>query len=253
MDFKDWSDPNPKPVVQDYTLEDGRVIHVVRDDLLGYGSKVRFVDFIIRNLPHKEIVFGSCPATGYAQISLPVVAKKYGKKAVFFMAKRDPKKYTEYQKRGIELGVDYRWVNMGMLTVTESRARKYVAEDPDNRYLFPLGLNHETVIDSIVKVCQNDIDVKPTEIWSVGSSGTLNRGLQKAWPDLPVHVVQVGHKLSEDEVGRAKLHISPYRFDKKVKDEEMPPFPSVPTYDAKGWKFVVDHAKDGALFWNVGA
>lgn len=253
MNFEEWHDPNPKPVIVDYELDDGRIIHVVRDDLLGYGSKIRFVDFIIRNLPHKEIVFGSCPATGYAQISLPYVARKYNKKSVFFMAKRHPSKYTKYQKRGIELGVDYRWVNMGMLTVTESRAKKYVAENPDDRFLFPLGLDHESVVNSIVKVCKEGIDIKPTEVWSVGSSGTINRGLQKAYPDIDVHVVQVGHKMNENQLGRAKLHVSEYKFDQKVKDEDMPPFPSVPTYDAKAWKFVKEYAKDGSMFWNVGA
>ena len=24
MEFKDWKDPNPKPVIKDYTLDDGR-------------------------------------------------------------------------------------------------------------------------------------------------------------------------------------------------------------------------------------
>ena len=73
---KDWEDPWPDPVIK---MHDD--IHVVRDDLLNAGSKVRFVDHYIKTLPEnvKEIVFGNCPATGYAQISLPIVCKKYGK------------------------------------------------------------------------------------------------------------------------------------------------------------------------------
>ncbi len=39
---KDWEDPNPKPVIE---LHDG--IHVVRDDLLDAGSKVRFIDYFV--------------------------------------------------------------------------------------------------------------------------------------------------------------------------------------------------------------
>ena len=46
---------------------------------------------------------------------------------------------------------------------------------------------------------------------------------------------------------------SDYKFDKIIKEEEMPPFPSAPTYDAKAWKFVKEYAKPNALFWNVGA
>ena len=39
---KDWEDPWPDPVIQDY---DG--IKVVRDDLLTAGSKIRFIDYYI--------------------------------------------------------------------------------------------------------------------------------------------------------------------------------------------------------------
>ena len=248
MKFSEWHDPNPKPVIVDY---DG--IHVVRDDLLGGGSKRRFADYLIRTLPHNEIVYGGCPATGYAQISLPSLTNKYNKKTVLFMAKRSMDNLTIYQKRGIEIGAIYNWIPDGMLTVTKCRAREYVEKDPENRFLMSMGLAHHTVEDSIVKVCREGIDIEPTEIWSVGSSGTLTRGLQKAYPDIDVHVVQVGHKMKKEEYGRAILHIADMNFTKGPKKEDMPPFPSVENYDAKGWQFVKKYAKKGALFWNVGA
>ena len=76
-----WKDPNPTPIIELHND-----IHVVRDDLLNYGSKIRFVDYFIGHAPeNKEVtewVFGSCPATGYAQISLPVVCKRYEKNYV---------------------------------------------------------------------------------------------------------------------------------------------------------------------------
>ena len=246
---EDWDDPNPAPIIMEY---DG--IKVVRDDLLGYGSKIRFVDKFFKDVEQNEIVFGSCPATGYAQISLPAVANKYGKKVTLFMAKRNPDNYHEYQKRGMELGANYEWVNMGMLSVTKSRAKKYTEEDNANRVVFPLGLEHPTVVASVIKVARKYID--PTtisEIWTVGSSGTLNRGLQLAFPELDVNVVSVGHKMSDREIGRAKYYRSDYNFDRPVKEEEAPPFPSVPTYDAKAWKFVKEFGKPNCLFWNVGA
>jgi len=87
FDIGDWGDPNPKPVVQHY-----HGFNVVRDDLLGGGSKVRFADFIIQSNPEvEEWVYGSSPATGYAQISLTCLCNNYGKKSVLFMAKRDRK------------------------------------------------------------------------------------------------------------------------------------------------------------------
>ena len=90
---KDWTDPYPTPQLIEH---DG--VLVVRDDMLNAGSKVRFIDYLIEsNSEINEWVFGSCPATGYAQISLPIVCKRHNKKAVLFMAKRDEKNLTEYQ------------------------------------------------------------------------------------------------------------------------------------------------------------
>jgi hypothetical protein len=246
--LKDWNDPNPPPVIEKFND-----VFVVRDELLEYGSKIRFIDKFIRDIPQKEIVFGSSPATGYAQISLPAVANKYGKDVVLFMAKRNSDNYHPYQKRGMELGAKYEWVNMGMLSVTQSRAKKYVAEKPEDRVLFPIGLEHPTVIGSIIKIARKYIDpTKISEIWTVGSSGTLSRGLQLAFPELDINVVSVGHTMNAREIGRAKYYRSEYKFDKEIPKSEMPPFPSAPTYDAKAWKFVKEYGKPNCLFWNVG-
>lgn len=250
----DWQDPNPTPVLQEYGG-----ITVVRDDLINYGSKLRFADYFIGHAPEnqhvEEWVYGSSPATGYAQISLPVLCQKYNKKSVLFMAERSMDKLHPYQRLGLELGGDYRWVNSGMLNVTQSRARKYVEEKPESRKLLPIGLEHETVLASIIRVARS-LPVQPKEVWSVGSSGTLTRGLQLAWPDATIHVVQVGHTMSAREIGRAIYHKSPYKFDRPVKEKDTPPFPSAPTYDAKGWSVMKEYHKSygqssDVLYWNV--
>ena len=250
MDFKDWVDPNPAPVVIDYTLDDGRIIHVVRDDLLEGGTKIRYIDYIIRSLDQKEIVFGGGSAFGNSQVALSIVTERYNKKVVLFQAKR--KTLLPNQKIAKKHGAILKSVPMGMLTVTMKRARDYVAEDPDNRFNVPFDFDQNEYVKKSMSAICNGLDVKPTEIWSVGASGTINRTLQHAFPKLPVHIVQVGHVLTEKDIGRAKLHISNYKFNKEVKDEEKPPFPSSPIYDAKAWKFCEEYAKDGALFWNVG-
>ena len=251
----DWVDPNPDPV-----LEEHQSIVVVRDDLLGYGSKIRGIDFMIGHDPIyasvNEWVFGSCPATGYAQISLPYVCNRYGKKAVLFMAKRSMDNLHPYQRKGIETGTIYHWVENGMLPVTQKRAKDYAAAS-DDRMVLPIGLEHPTVVASFIRVARN-LPIVPDEVWTVGSSGTLNRSLQLAWPDAKIHVVSVGHTMSNREIGRAVYHKSPYKFDKAVKEKEAPPFPSAPTYDAKGWKPMIDfYTKNEkpktVLFWNVGA
>lgn len=242
-----WEDPNPLPII---TMHDN--IFVVRDDLLGGGSKMRFIDHMIKTWPYKEFVYGSSPATGYAQISFAKVAAKYGKKAVIFMAQRDMNKLHPYQQEAIISGADMRWIPNGMLSVTEKRARDYVKEDPTNRVLIPIGGDHVDVLACIIKVARYNIGMIPDEVWSVGSSGTLTRGLQLAWPNAKFNVVSVGHK---GNYGNAKIYNCDIPFNKPSKI--LPPFPSAPTYDAKAWEFIMKYSNKNLnktiMFWNVGA
>jgi len=244
----DWTDPNPAPVIEEH---EGFL--VVRDDLLGVGSKVRFLDYLVKTAPEKEFVFGASNKVGYGAISLSYLCRKYGKKAIFFMAKTNNP--TWHQKRVLELGGEIHWVPNGMLAVTKARAREYVAKDPTRRRLLPIGLEDQTVLASIVKVARSlkykNKPVVPKEIWSVGSSGTLSRGLQTAFPHAKVHVVQTGHGMSKEQAGRAILHKSPYKCDQKCKEADMPPYGSEPFSDSKVWSFVKKHGKKGALIWNV--
>ena len=252
-----WRDPFPAPVIEQH-----EGIYVVRDDLLNAGTKVRGADYLIGHCPnHRHItewVYGSCPATGYAQISLPFLCNRYNKRAVIFMAARSMDKLHEYQRRGISLGAEYHWVKDGMLAVTQKRARDYVAESPTTRALLPIGLEHPTVFASFVVVARN-LPVVPRTVWSIGSSGTLSRALQQAWPHAEVHVVSAGgHTMGERERGRAIFHPTKYKWNQAVKQSERPPFPSAPEYDAKAWRPMLEYyetheRREPILFWNVGA
>jgi len=257
--IRDWKDPYPKPV-----LEEHQGITVVRDDLLHAGTKVRAIDYLIGHDPKyqhvEEWVLGSCPAQGYAQISLPSVCNKYGKKAVLFVAKRNINNLHPYQKRGIDLGAKYNWVENGMLAVTQKRARDYVAEKPNTRMMLPMGLEHPAVFGSFIKVARDLFPGRnPDYVWSAGSSGTLNRSLQMAYPNAEVHVVSCGHKMSEREIGRAIYHRCEYKFEKETPHSERPPFPSALAYDAKVWKPLQEwrltnniNSSKMILLWNVG-
>ena len=238
---------NPFPIIQEH-----EGFYVVRDDLIEGGSKSRFIQSIIKNSKQSEMVYGSSPATGYAQISLAKVCSHYGKKAILFMAKRNIENFHEYQLKALGYGATINMVENGMLSVTEKRAKDYVSEDSSNRKLFPIGFYCPEVLMSIMDLAKS-LPINPKEVWTVGSSGTLTRGLQLAWPDAEFHCVSVGHKMGQKELGCAKLYRCEIPFDKPVDIKDAPPFPSVPTYDAKAWKFMKLHAKPGALFWNVGA
>lgn len=235
----------PKPILDEI---DG--ITIVRDDLLEGGSKVRFLDNFIKNMNESEIVFGGGSANGYSQISLAHVCKKHNKKCVLFMAKRA--KPTINQQKSIDAGADMRWVPNGMLTVTKCRAREY-AEESDDRYNLPFNYDSVSEVKKEMLKIMRGVGkrVTPTEIWSVGASGTTSRALQEAFPDIPINVVQIGHVLSNEEIGRAKLYVSKLKYTQTPKEEDMPPFNSNSTYDSKAWVFIKQYAKKGALFWNV--
>jgi hypothetical protein len=239
-------------------IEEHEGFHVVRDDLLEGGSKRRFVDRLLREEIAEganEFVYGGCPANGYAQLSIPLQTREYDCKTTLFMAKRSMDNLHDYQKKALEYGADIHWVPDGMLQVTKKRALDYYNEDPVHRRLLQLGLDDQRVKEDIRDLAKNieqDYDINISEVWSVGSSGTLTRGLQMAFPDKDVHVVSVGHSMKQNEVGRATLHRSDLKFTDEVKEEDKPPFPSVPTYDAKAWKIMREQAKPGSLFWNVG-
>ena len=238
---------NPPPVIMEH---DGFL--VVRDDLIDGGSKTRFIQPLVKDFIGGEFVYGSSPATGYAQISLARVCKHFNKKCILFMAKRKMENLHPYQLKAISYGATMNWVENGMLSVTQKRARDYVNADPFTRKLFPIGFDCPEVLDSIRDLARQ-LPVQPKEVWTVGSSGTLTRGLQAAWPDAEFNCVSVGHTMGAKELGRASMFKCAIPFFQPVAAGDAPPFPSAPTYDAKAWAFMKQHAKPGALFWNVGA
>ena len=278
-DLRGWTDPNPLPVVS--LLPDGQTV-VIRDDLLPGGTKVRALDYLIGHDPAfaqiTEWVYGSSPAHGYAQWALGLVCQLYQKQAHLFMAARALDKLHRIQTLGLACpAATYHWVPNGMLSVTQKRARDYVAESPQTRALLPLGGNVPTAVSALAQVCASlpsgancrvvpgithriihtGLPFVPDTIWSVLSSGTLSRALQVAFPDAEVYGVTVGHTPTPEERGRAVLVASSYRFDASVCAADAPPYPSASSYDAKVWPcyrtWRQSHPNRKVLIWNVGA
>ena len=66
----------------------------------------------------------------------------------------------------------------------KKRALDYYNEDFVNRRLLQLGLDDQRVredIRDLAKTIETDYNINISEVWSVGSSGTLTRGLQMAF------------------------------------------------------------------------
>lgn len=227
----------PAPTVIEH---DG--IHVVRDDLIGGGTKARFMVKLFEDAD--EIVYAT-PAEGGAQSALAWAAKAMGKRATLFVAKRAAPHPRSLMAKA--LGATVWQVTPGYLTVVRKRAQDYCAAT--GALHAPFGLDTPEAIATIADAARST-GMEPDEVWCASGSGVLARALAAAWPKARRHVVQIGRKLSPDEVAGATIHVHPLAFGQECRVK--PPFPSDPHYDAKAWE--IAKARRGAgrvLMWNV--
>ncbi len=229
----------PAPVVDQI---DG--VMVVRDDHIPGGTKRSFADQLIAG--RREVVYAS-PVYGGAQIAIAHAARERGAQATIFCAKRNrphPRTMEAHQA-----GAKIVQVPAGYLTNVRAKARAYCQQT--GAHMLPFGLETEAAFAAIAaraRAAQSqagEID----QVWCVGGSGVLCRGLQRGITARSFHVVQIGRELKPVDVGSAKVYVHPLDFaqDAKVK----PPFPSCSNYDAKAWEFVKRYSAGRVLFWNV--
>ena len=241
LDTIDFKTNLPKPVIKEY---DG--IKVVRDDLLDGGTKRRAFTTYVKSKPEiDEFVYAS-PRQGYAQLSLAYACRDLGKKCTVTVPQGERYWLTN---KAVEVGANIIEVPMGYLTNIQAKAKKYCFDN--GAHLIPFGGDHPIIVEAMRQTALS-LDINPTEVWTVMSSGVLSRGLQAAWPDAKVYGVRIGHNTTRREQGRAETFKSDYKFHQECKEPERPPFPSSLTYDSKAWVFIKEHASKGSLFWNVG-
>ena len=237
----DYKTNLPRPIIREH---DG--IQVVRDDLIEGGTKRRAFYTYVKSRPKTyEFVYAS-PRQGYAQLSLAYACKDLNRKCTVTVPQGKRYWLTDEAE---ELGCNIIEVPMGFLTNIQAKAKNYCLEN--GAHLIPFGGDHPIIIEAMRKTALS-LDVNPTEVWTVMSSGVLSRGLQGAWPDAKVYGVRIGHNTTPREQGRAETYKSRYQFHQECKEPERPPFQSSLTYDSKAWTFIQKHATKGALFWNVG-
>lgn len=234
-----WEDPNPEPVI---TVHDG--VRVVRDDLI-VGSKVRGGDLLISRCKYDTIVY-SQPRVGLAGVSILDVAKRHNKKVVLFMPAS--KRISLHQACCIERGAIPIFKRIAAMPNLNAMGMKWAEEH--NSFFVPLGLKHELVTAGIVKIASKIPE--PEEVYIAISTGVLSRALQIAWPNAKFNCVAVARNLKAGELGRATVISEPKPFNISEKEENLPPFPTVPTYDGKVWKYVPKHTERDILMWNVG-
>ena len=237
---KDWEDPYFTPMVVKH-----QGIRVVRDDVIT-GTKVRGGDCLISTIKEDTIAYVQ-PRTGLAGVSLLEVAKRHGKKVRLYMP--SSKRISHHQACCIERGAEVSFHRIAAMP----NLNKIAQEDAKKNgyYFVPLGLKHKMVTAGLVKSASQIPE--PEEVYTVISTGVLSRALQIAWPNAKFTAIAVARNMKAGESGRAKLISAPEAFTKAIKRDEMPPFPSIGTYDAKAWRYIPKNTNKDILFWNVGA
>ena len=239
---KDWEDPYGEPVITEHDN-----IRVVRDDYIT-GSKVRGGDCLISSLSNdiRTIVYVQ-PRTGLAGVSILDVAKRHDRNVKLFMP--SSKRISHHQACCIERGAQAEFHRIAAMPNLNLIAKKWASENKD-AYFVPLGLKHEMVTAGIVKTASKIRP--PDEVYTATSTGVLTRALQIAWPNTKFISICVSRNMKAGELGIAEAVSEPLAFTASEKKENLPPFPTIDTYDGKVWKYIPKNSGKNILMWNVG-
>lgn len=234
-----WIPYNPPPVVR---VHDN--VRVVRDDMI-VGTKTRAGDLLASKINNETIVY-SQPRVGLAGVSILDVAKHHDRKVVLFMP--SSKRISLHQACCIERGATPIFMRIAAMRNLNMAAAQWAEEN--GAFFVPLGLRHELATAGIVHAASQIPE--PQEVYVAISTGVLSRALQIAWPNAKFVCVAVARNLKAGELGRADVISDPLPFTTNEKEENMPPFPTVKSYDAKVWKTIPKDGIIDRLFWNVG-
>lgn len=211
------------------------------------GAKARMGEFLVKNLPNKELVYVQ-PRRGFAGISLSYLCKKYNKNLTLIMP--SSKEPSPHQTLCIEYGAKPIFVRIAAMP-NANRIAKIYAEQTGAAFI-PLGLQHPDVIAGAV-TCFHDlfknID-KPKTMWSVISTGVLTRSLQIALPETDFNCVAVARNIQNGELGRGKFYSYHKPFN-STSDLVPDKFNCEPSYDSKGWDYMNRYGNKGDWFFSV--
>lgn len=241
---------NFKSLLPEIIIKEHEGVKVVREDLtLRGGTKSRAAEFLVSNIKNNTLVY-VVPRIGHAGVAIMELAKLYNKDVIFFMPAC--KEISDNQASIINMGPkDVIFERIAAMPNLNNLAKKYAIQ---NGYEFlPFGLNHSHTIAGFVRICEELLKNydEPEEMWSVVSTGVLTRGLQIGFKNTKMNGVAVARNMKHGELGRTKIISEPLPFLKEEKQNNLPNFDTVPSYDGKGWKYVPKNTGKNVWFWNV--
>jgi threonine dehydratase len=175
---------------------------------------------------------------------LAIISEQLGKRATICRKEESSHARARMAKAH---GAKVYQVSPGYLSVVQARASAYCAAT--GARLAPFGFDLAWSSIGAIAEAALTMGETPEEVWCAGGSGTLARGLAKAWPRARLNVVQVGKELT---VAGATMH--KHRLPFGAVPRALPPFPADPHYDAKAFEIcLARHGPGKVLFWNVAA
>lgn len=234
-----WKPYNPDPIVK---VHEG--VRVVRDDLVA-GTKTRAADLLLSKIDAKRFVYVQ-PRTGLAGVSLLHAASIHDRDVTLFMPAS--KRISLHQACCIEQGATPMFERIAAMPNLNKIAKEW--SEANGAFFIPLGLRHELATAAIVHAASTI--PAPDEVYVAISTGVLTRALQIAWPNAKFTVVAVSRNLKAGEAGPATVISEPLEFQTPERSENLPPFPTVETYDGKVFKYIPKNTDKNILFWNVG-
>ena len=227
-----------------FIIKDFNGFQIVRDDLFEGGTKRRAFSCLIESIPETELVY-ACDYFGYAAYAIALTAKQVGKKVTLFYC--SPKQETDVFKKTVALSnVSYRIVEDASTQMEAAPYAKEYAKETAAKYL-PVGLDFPEFSVELEKVVK-EARIQASEICVLGGSSNLGRALKRAYPNIPVNIINLGTADFNSE-GIDKVYDAPEKWYEPA--QLAPPYPSTPYLDGKVWRFVIEHAKPGACIWNV--
>ncbi len=240
-----------------------KTFYVFDDSICIGGTKQRLLGRALEKIGKNEIVYAG-PESGFAQIALAYCTFLYGKTGTAFLNSHSSKekniltKIAEVFKLNVHNSEGSKpWT----LRESEEAAKEYVNQDLVNRYLLPFGLKDEKgslLYTSFYEALREAIEPKylnnpPKRLWVTAGSGFLLNILHAIWPTTEYLIIQVGKEVTDEQIShisKKKKYISPQNFAENA--TRLPPYNSVPWYDAKLWQFFVVDGQEGDYIWNVG-
>jgi len=244
-----------------------RTFKVIRDDVLPGGSKQRALGLILLASKSKKHMYAG-PENGFAQVALAYASKICGKVGLTMVA--EPRggsrgKLHGAVRKAMVLGAKLIEVPppRNRLQDIKTEARRVCtesentdAEGNEKITLLPFGLDCEAFVGCLAYALRQSLpenlrEKGPKRLWLVAGSSVLFATFHRMWPETHFLVVQVGKKIYPDQLEGKKVtkFIAPEKFWETARD--LPPYPSVRTYDAKLWQFVLKYGEDGDYIWNV--